>query len=589
MIMGPSPPSPSSSNDASPSISSSWIRAISTVGLQASNPNSDLESCSAYLDTLKSFFDVQLEQQRQLQLQQQLEEGGNGNGSPSITSILDHPPSHPPPSLPAALTSNSNSNSNSYINSNLFGTYYDNNSSIGGHSNTNPLVPSQAPSSSPAPAPMNSRRILIRILTTLSEIHAAKAYRLGKSREWVTGANLYAVSYDHVNNALSLADEQYAQLVELLELLNHYSAMNEVNDNSNDGERMTIRTMKQQIEQKKHNISKDSNVVHISITQFASDIKLYTAMAKKRITQLQNRLRPQWDTRDEVKNRIGLERWRNNPNPKNEHADRRREDEEELGACVSAMETVDGFDGGIDFIERRVTSIRDSVVSGGTGAVTVGSGNNTTNTEYGDGNRSDVRKYRYNGIRPNYNNPSAPRISFEDYPDPTDFGWKFTGSCELSAVEFFEKLVHYDDADKNNNNNNHHQDSLPSLTGIASIGILVKLDFYYSTGTVKTSMDHPTKGSTQLFGRSMNGNSNNNNGGVSNSGDGEVTPELYRQILQNPRVHTNVRYHTKRNRRNNNGKNRNSSGGRRQGGGGRRGRGGRGRSSNRERGQGDRG
>jgi hypothetical protein len=52
------------------------------------------------------------------------------------------------------------------------------------------------------------------------------------------------------------------------------------------------------------------------------------------------------------------------------------------------------------------------------------------------------------------------------------------------------------------------------------------LDWYFTTATIKTSMDHPTKGKTQMFGS-------------------KVTPEVYAKVLLDPRSHTNVRYRTK--------------------------------------------
>ena len=108
-----------------------------------------------------------------------------------------------------------------------------------------------------------------------------------------------------------------------------------------------------------------------------------------------------------------------------------------------------------------------------------------------------ARGERYNGRRPNYR---GQRVSEWDYPDATEFGWTFTGSCEGGRAEFFEK-------------------------DFAQHGI-VKLDFYYTTGTVKTVLDHPRQGVTQLFAK----------------GD-TLSPEMYRAILQNPRHHTGNRYH----------------------------------------------
>jgi hypothetical protein len=107
--------------------------------------------------------------------------------------------------------------------------------------------------------------------------------------------------------------------------------------------------------------------------------------------------------------------------------------------------------------------------------------------------RQPVLTPRYNQIRPDY---EGQRISEQLFPDPSSFGWRFTGSQQASRVEFFEKTL--------------------------NIG-LVKLDFYYTTGTVKTTLYHPSSGKNQLF-------------------RGGLTPELYAQVLNNPRAHTNHGY-----------------------------------------------
>ena len=115
---------------------------------------------------------------------------------------------------------------------------------------------------------------------------------------------------------------------------------------------------------------------------------------------------------------------------------------------------------------------------------------------------------RGNGIRPF---DITHHVPLELYPDPVEFGWIFTGSNEVSRVEFFEKDG-------------------------------VKLDWYYTTATLKTSLDHPKQGKTQLF---LSGNN--------------MDPEVYIRVLLDPRAHTGQRYHQKptnkqprnKNRRNN--------------------------------------
>jgi len=106
---------------------------------------------------------------------------------------------------------------------------------------------------------------------------------------------------------------------------------------------------------------------------------------------------------------------------------------------------------------------------------------------------------RYNNQRPH---DVSKRVDLTHYPDPTTYGWTFTGSAENSSVEFFEKKL--------------------------NIGIM-KLDWYYTTATVKTTLDHPTLGRNALYRNT-------------------VTPELYREILVNPRVHTNCGYRDRKDR-----------------------------------------
>eukprot|EP01083_Nonionella_stella_P251338 867274_1 len=61
------------------------------------------------------------------------------------------------------------------------------------------------------------------------------------------------------------------------------------------------------------------------------------------------------------------------------------------------------------------------------------------------------------------------------------------------------------------------------------MGGLIKIDFYYTTGTVKTVMDHPTTGRNELFRNTP-------------------SPEDYIRILKNPRSHTGRGYRQRVNR-----------------------------------------
>ncbi|KAK9807409.1 hypothetical protein WJX73_001632 [Symbiochloris irregularis] len=83
--------------------------------------------------------------------------------------------------------------------------------------------------------------------------------------------------------------------------------------------------------------------------------------------------------------------------------------------------------------------------------------------------------------------------------NPSDYGWQYQGSNAQSRVEFYQHPTNG-----------------------------AKLDYYPTTGTVKTSLDHPTQGKTQMFRRDLDDTG-------------------YEQVLQNPRAHTNQGYQTRAN------------------------------------------
>ena len=112
------------------------------------------------------------------------------------------------------------------------------------------------------------------------------------------------------------------------------------------------------------------------------------------------------------------------------------------------------------------------------------------------------RGLRYNEKRPDYH---GTRVSLQDFPDPSMYGWTFTGSQEASKVEFFEKRL--------------------------NDGSICKMDFYYTTATVKTTLYHPVQQRrTQLFRRCLGSD-----------------PDIYVQILKNPRYHSDLGYNRRHN------------------------------------------
>ena len=89
-------------------------------------------------------------------------------------------------------------------------------------------------------------------------------------------------------------------------------------------------------------------------------------------------------------------------------------------------------------------------------------------------------------------------LDFDRYPDPIVdyYGWSFTGSIDgEDCVQFFEK-----DANLGSNkrlilpgDSNHSDDRNNTVNDDVSIGpfFLVKLDFYFLTGAIRTVVDYP--------------------------------------------------------------------------------------------------
>eukprot|EP00884_Botryococcus_braunii_P019372 jgi/Botrbrau1/6118/Bobra.331_2s0013.1 len=82
--------------------------------------------------------------------------------------------------------------------------------------------------------------------------------------------------------------------------------------------------------------------------------------------------------------------------------------------------------------------------------------------------------------------------------NPSDYGWTYQGSNEQSRVDFYQRDG-------------------------------VKMDYYYTTGTTKTSMNHPTQGNTQMFRQNL-------------------SEQAFRDVCNNPRSHTGQGYQTTANK-----------------------------------------
>lgn len=113
----------------------------------------------------------------------------------------------------------------------------------------------------------------------------------------------------------------------------------------------------------------------------------------------------------------------------------------------------------------------------------------TTSSVQREGNAMEFTSSdRYNKVRPKY---GSNRVSYLQFPDPTDYGWLFTGSSRKQQVAFYERVVE---------------------------GCFVKLDFHYTSGSIRTMLERPSMESTVLF----------------QARGSEIPALVYKEVLRNP-------------------------------------------------------
>jgi hypothetical protein len=158
--------------------------------------------------------------------------------------------------------------------------------------------------------------IYIRALTTRGEILCKLGRRMSKVSKWTDSAALFMQAVRLINLALDHANEIHAKM--------------ESEPEKNHRERRKIGKR----------VKLNANVVHIAATGAMKEKEQFEKEAQKRKQLLENRLAPQWRSRDEVKARMGEEAWRRNPHPKKDYALRREADEQELRDLTAALDLV---------------------------------------------------------------------------------------------------------------------------------------------------------------------------------------------------------------------------------------------------------
>lgn len=189
------------------------------------------------------------------------------------------------------------------------------------HSCNNASHTSNEPVSS-ADKEMSMRRILLRVYCSLAEMHSRWAVECSKNRRWADGADEFENAYNILRSGQEIIDEEHASLAQMMEMMETI-----------DGD--TAR-LERDINERQKCIDLDSAVVSVPLSFFTLSQNKYVHAAQSRIRFLENKLYENTSSRDEIKARMGS-RWKTNPHPSNDYAERRKALEKELDEALDGV------------------------------------------------------------------------------------------------------------------------------------------------------------------------------------------------------------------------------------------------------------
>ena len=199
-------------------------------------------------------------------------------------------------------------------------------------------------------AHMATRRIVVRVLAALGDVHSLIGISHSQAKpipRWVRGASQYAFAFRSLTIGQELLDGQYAEMLQAEEEEEGAGAgATEGGDDNGNDKAATITTprTKARLDKLKAALATDSDIIAVSLTSFVRNRDRYLNAAKSRIEFLQGRLLEDRERREEAFNGMGQERWENNPSPRCDYSEQRKKMERELRQAKEGCERVSKLD-----------------------------------------------------------------------------------------------------------------------------------------------------------------------------------------------------------------------------------------------------
>jgi hypothetical protein len=318
-----------------------------------------------------------------------------------------------------------------------------------------------SPDAKPFVPELDTLRLLIRLYVSKADLYAYKARLLSYDYQWMPGVIALQSAVAALRYGMELADAEISKY--MMQDVGYYSSSYIVPGNSSIRRRFAL--------------ERDADIVHVSTQSLCKEQTRYLLMAERHLDRLKQNLEPNYAGRSRAKASMGKQ-WYNNPNPKNTYWKMQQKMEEELFILEKAIEALMASS---DIAEMSVAAqqLKEKI----------------RETWY--------QKNRYNGQLSASNKNRLPGYAF-----PEEEGWIQTGSMD-HEVEFFEKQVIEEvPADSKN-----------------MVAYVVRMDWYYTTGLVKMTMEDAVEGTVVLL-------------------EKRVRPKSFLLLLQRPKTAPDlVRYH----------------------------------------------
>jgi hypothetical protein len=253
--------------------------------------------------------------------------------------------------------------------------------------------------------PMTVRRFVIRLLASQSDLLAllsnlvvaaatqstslanttlvpVQATRSGRGRgrrqdstprsqpDWVQAALYCTTAIQGLQRATEYADSQIAQYLHHMEVIWLQQQMQQIQMAEQQPQltapptQVSLEPEQQQQQQvQQHLLMEDADICDVAVQRLLYERAKLMRLAQTQKQRLLQLLQPQWISRDEIRERVGNDKWKNNPAPKNDYSRLRAQHERQLKVINTALVTLEEQEQQTVLLQQKTVTMKQRLVS----------------------------------------------------------------------------------------------------------------------------------------------------------------------------------------------------------------------------------